>query len=74
MSAEEIARMQGEMEALEHDFRAVEQTYGSNALNFTETRNYLKKLLENAKVLRFLSSRHPDLLVEFQAIAAMEAI
>lgn len=74
LSAEEIARMQAEMEALEHDFRAVEQTYGVNALNFTVIRNYLKKLLENAKVMRFLASKHPDLLSEFQTIIAMEAI
>jgi hypothetical protein len=74
LDAEEIARMQAEMETLEHDFRAVEQSYGANVLNFTVTKNYLKKLLENGKVTKFLSSKHPDLFSEFQAIIAMEAI
>jgi ParB-like chromosome segregation protein Spo0J len=74
LTTEEIAHLENEMESIEHDFRAVDQTYGANVLNFTVTRTYLKKLLENAKVARFLSSKHPDLLSEFEAIIAMGSI
>lgn len=73
LSADEIARMEAEMESIEHDFRAVEQSYGENNLNLTVARTYVRKLLENSKVARFLSSRHAELLPELQTIAAMES-
>lgn len=53
---EEIAKLEHEMESLERDFKAVEQSYGENMLQFTLIRGYVKKLLENGKVVRFLSS------------------
>jgi hypothetical protein len=71
---EEIAKLEHEMESLERDFKAVEQTYGENMLQFTILRGYVKKLLENGKVVRFLSSRNADLLSEFESIVATEAI
>lgn len=74
LTADEIARMESEMETIEDEFRAVEQTYGENVLNFTVTKTFVKKILENARVLKFLSSRYPELLAEFQTIAALESI
>lgn len=74
LSAEEITRMEAEMESVEKDFRAVEQSYGENVLNLTVTRTYVKKLLENSRVARFLATKHADLLAEFEAIVAMEAV
>ncbi len=74
LSAEEIAPMESEMETIEHDFRAVEQSFGENNLNLTVGRSYVRKLLENAKVTRFLASRHSDLLPELQTIAGTESI
>ena len=47
LSAEEIARMEEEMESLEHDLKAVEESYGENMLNLTCARGHVKKLLEN---------------------------
>jgi len=32
------------------------------------------RLLDNAKIKRFLGNRYPEILEEFQAIAALEAI
>ncbi len=74
LSAEDIARMEEEMETLEHDLKAVEERYGENVLNLTLARGYIKKLLENAKVVRFLNTNHPDVLSEFESIAAAEAL
>ncbi|NBU11494.1 MAG: chromosome partitioning protein ParB [Proteobacteria bacterium] len=74
LSATEIARMEEEMGALEHDLKAVEETYGENVLNLTLARGYIKKLLENAKVVRFLNTNHADILPEFEAIAAADAL
>jgi ParB-like chromosome segregation protein Spo0J len=74
LSAEELARMEQEMKAVEPNFKAVEQSYGENVLNLTLARGYVKKLLLNAKVVRFLSSKHLDIFAEFEAVAAMETL
>jgi len=74
MSAEEIARLEAEMESLERDVKAVEETYGENMLNLTLARGYFKKLLENAKVVRFLNGNYRDFLTEFEAIAVSEGV
>ncbi len=72
MSVEEIARLEEEMATLHTDFRAVEATYGDNMLNLTVARSYVKKLLENSKVARFLKTRHAELHAEFEILAAKE--
>lgn len=74
MTVEEIARLEEEMETLHTDFRAIETTYGDNMLNLTVARSYVKKLLENPKVTRFLKTRHEDLLSEFEILAAKELL
>lgn len=74
LTAEEIARMEEEMESLENDLRAVEETYGDNMLSLTLARGYIRKLLENTKVVRFLTANHADILCEFEAIAAAETV
>lgn len=74
LSAEEIARMEQEMKAIEPNFKTVEQSYGENVLNLTLARGYVKKLLQNAKVVRFLSSRHADIFIEFESVATMETL
>jgi hypothetical protein len=74
LSREEIAKMEEEMETLERDIKAVDQAYGANMLNLTLARGYVKRLLDNAKVVRFLTGNYPDILAEFESIAAAEAV
>jgi ParB/RepB/Spo0J family partition protein len=74
LSPEEIGRMEQEMETLERDLKAVEESYGENVLNLTCARGYIKKLLDNAKVVRFLNANYPDILPEFEAIVATETL
>jgi hypothetical protein len=74
MTSEEIARMEQEMEILERDFKAIEENYGENMLNLTLARGYVKKLLENSKAVRFLTSKHQDVFSEFEAVAATEGL
>jgi len=73
MSREDIAKMEQEMESLERDLKAVEQSYGDNMLSFTCAHGYIKKLLDNGKVVRFLNANHPDIFTEFESLAAAEA-
>ena len=62
------------METLEHDLKSVEASYGENMLNLTLARGYVKKLIDNAKVVRFLNTNHSDILSEFESIAAAESL
>ncbi|MDE3067513.1 MAG: ParB N-terminal domain-containing protein [Verrucomicrobiota bacterium] len=74
ISPEDVAKMEQEMESLERDLKAVEETYGENMLVLTVARGYIKKLLENAKVVRFLNGNFQDILAEFESIAAAESL
>jgi hypothetical protein len=74
LSAEEIGKMEQEMESLEHDLKAVEESYGENMLNLTLARGYIKKLIDNAKVVRYLNANHPDIFSEFESIATAETV
>ena len=68
VSPVEIARMEKEMQVLEQGFRLVEASYSRNMLNLMVARNYLVRLLDNARVVRFLSQRYPEILSEFQKV------
>jgi hypothetical protein len=68
LSIDEIARMEREMETLQRDLHAHEDNYGKNFLNLVVVRGYLSKLLDNGRVVRFLSNTHPDILNGFQQI------
>lgn len=74
MTREEIAKLEQEMESLEHDLKAIEQTYGENMLNLTCARGYIKKLIDNAKVVRFLNTNFSDIFSEFESLAAAESV
>lgn len=74
LSAEEIGKMEQEMESLEHDLKAVEESYGENMLNLTLARGYIRKLIDNAKIVRFLNGNHPDIFSEFEALATAETL
>ena len=74
MTREEIGKLEAEMETLERDLKAVERSYGDNMLNLTCARGYIKKLLDNAKVVRFLNTNHRDILAEFESLAAAESL
>ena len=69
LSPEEIARMEREIENLSQDFRKIEDAHGRTVLNLVTSVAYLRKLLNNASVVRFLSRRYMDMLAEFQKIA-----
>ncbi len=74
ISREELARMEMEMETLERDYKVAEDRYSENMLNLTVLLGYVRKLLGNAKIERFLGKRHSEMLVEFERIAASEGV
>jgi hypothetical protein len=71
---EDMKRMEKEMETLERDFKMIEETYGRNVLNLVLARGYLSKILDNARVVKFLSSRYGEILTELQKIVESLAL
>ncbi len=65
---QDIARMQREMESMEAEFKLVQEEYGQNMLHLIVVIGYLRNLLDNAAVVRFLSKSEPEMLTEFQKI------
>ena len=74
MSRESIARLEQEIQVLEREFKAVEKSYGQNVLHLTLASTYLRSLLKNAHVARFLATQHPGIFAEFDAIAKAQAL
>jgi hypothetical protein len=74
MSPEEISRMEKEMETLERDYKLHQEQFGENSLHLNATQRYVRRLLENARVKRFLGNRYPEILEEFQDVVALEAL
>ncbi len=74
ISEEEIARMQKEMETLERDYRLHQDNFGENSLHLNATQRYVKRLLDNAKVKRFIGNRYPEILEELQELTALETL
>ena len=71
---EQMARMEREMSNLQGQYRLVEQSYGQDVLNLVLARGYLKKLLENAKVTKYVKQRQPEVLEQFTAIVATTSL
>ncbi len=74
VTAEQIALMQRESANLEQEFKAAEQSYGTDHLHFVLAKGYLAKLLANAKVVRFLAQNHREILSEFQKMAEIDRL
>jgi hypothetical protein len=74
MLPEQIGKMEEEMQMLERDMKSIEGAYRDNMMDLTLARAYLRKLLENAKVARYLKVNYPDILTELERTAAAEGI
>jgi hypothetical protein len=64
----DVARLQSEMQKMEREFALVQEEYGQDMLNLVVVVGYLRSLLGNAAVVRFLSQAEPAMLGEFQKI------
>jgi hypothetical protein len=74
VSAEQIARLERELAAVQAQVKSVEETYGRDNLHLTVTTGYLRKLLGNARIVSWLSQHHPEYLNEFHSIAKIESL
>ena len=62
------------MENLGQDFRLVEESHGRNVLNLVLVVGYLKKLMDNAGVVRYLSQHYHEIMTEFQKIVETKSL
>lgn len=71
MTAEAISRMERELSRLQEAISSIQDTYGQDHLHLTVVKGYLRKLLSNDRVARYLEQYQPELFSEFQKIAEM---
>jgi hypothetical protein len=60
--------MEQELESLGREFRLVEESHGRSVLHLVIVVGYLRKLLDNARVVRHLGQHHPEILAEFRKL------
>jgi hypothetical protein len=74
LTTEDMARMEREMDNLGRDFAQIEDNHGRNVLNLVIAVGYLKRLLDNVRVVRYLSNNYPEISVEFQKLVEMKSL
>jgi hypothetical protein len=73
MTAEALARMEGELSRLQQGISSIQDTYGQDHLHLTVVKGYLAKLIGNPKVAKYLEKRQPEFLSEFRNIVQMSS-
>lgn len=74
LKPEDLARMENEMRVQEKDFRMLDETYNEHVMALTIARGYLRPLLENNRVVKFLAQNNREFLTEFQRIVESNAL
>ena len=69
LTAEEVDKMEKEMETLQSDLKSIEASYGNEVLNLVLARAYVAKLIGNARIFRYLGLHHADTLKELQKVS-----
>lgn len=71
-SSETLNRLRRELAAVQADTKLLEERYGPDNLQLVIIKTYIKTLLENAKVVRWLARNHGEYLHQLQLIADLE--
>jgi hypothetical protein len=74
LTADDIARMERETENVARDFKIIEESHGRNVLNLVVVGGFLRKLLGNPQVVRFLSQNFAEILSEFRKLAELKRL
>jgi hypothetical protein len=69
LTDEQVALMERESANLDREFRLMQECYGSDNMDLVVAAGYLQRLIENARVVRYLAQHFPELLAEFQKIS-----
>lgn len=71
---EQLAQLDSEMRGLERDFVLLDGTYSKDTLNLQLVRSYLKKVLANARVEKYLTRKHAELLAQLQRVVEVSSL
>lgn len=74
LAPEQVAKMEKEMEDLQREVKAIEESHGNQVLNLVLARGYVIKLLANSRVARYLDQNHPDIFRELKSIAESSSL
>ncbi len=74
MTPEAIAKMAEETATMESGMKDATKTYHDNIFTLQIAKTYIKALLENMRVDRYLKAKHSEIHTELQAIAAAETV
>lgn len=71
MTAEAISRMERQLSRLQEAISSIQDSCGQDHLHLTVVKGYLRKLIANDRVARYLAQFQPELFIKFQKIAEM---
>jgi ParB-like chromosome segregation protein Spo0J len=71
---EQLAKLETEMRAIEREFVVQEDSFSRDTLNLQLARGYLKTLLGNTKVGRYLSQKHGELLGQLKKVVEVTSL
>lgn len=74
MTPAQMGRMELEMNALQKEYKLIEETYGTDVLNLVLAKGYLSTLLGNAKIVNYLAQHHAGFLEQFRIITEMKLL
>jgi ParB-like chromosome segregation protein Spo0J len=74
LTAEQMARMEREMDGLQREYKSVSASYGDTVLNLVVASGYVSRLIGNPRVSGYLERHHPEILTEFKAIVAATSL
>jgi hypothetical protein len=72
LTDEQMGMMERESANLDKQYKVIEQSYGCDHLELMLARGYLRNLLANVRVVRYLAQHQADFLREFQRLVDAE--
>ena len=72
LSADEMSRMESEMEEVQRSYRVIESTFGITSLNLAVAKGYFSRLLTNDVIQSYLRQHHLELAEKISDIAAQD--
>ena len=73
VSPEEIDQIERELANLQGDVERIEETFAADHLNLVLAASYVRSLLRNAQITRYMETYHRNLLEEFRTICEATA-
>lgn len=74
INPDDLARVEHEVQVQERGFRMLDETYNEHVMALTIARGYLRPILENGRLVRFLAQNFREFLTEFQRIVESTAL